>query len=38
MNNPMMLGLVAVNMADHYLHLLLAAIILGAGYLAKGKK
>jgi hypothetical protein len=33
LGGPMLLGLVAVNHADHWLHVVLAAVILAAGFL-----
>ena len=33
-----MFGLVAVNMADHYLHLLLVVVIIAAGVYVKPSK
>ncbi len=33
MGGPMLLGLIAVNAADHWLHVLLAVVILAAGFM-----
>jgi hypothetical protein len=33
MGGPMLLGLVAMNTADHWLHVILAVVILAAGFL-----
>ena len=33
MGGPMLLGLVAMNAADHWLHVALAVVILAAGFL-----
>lgn len=32
MSGPMLLGMIAMNMADHWLHVVLAAVILYAGF------
>jgi hypothetical protein len=34
-DDGMLLGLVHVNMADHWLHVLLAVVLIGGGYLAR---
>jgi len=36
--SDMLFGLVKLNMADHYLHLLLGGVVIGAGLYVKGKK
>jgi hypothetical protein len=38
MGGPMLLGLVAVNHADHFLHVLLAVVILAAGFMLPDDK